>query len=251
MTDDQEQPPESRWGVIGRGVAKILDHPRTALAVGLVGVVATVATFEVSQGGSSAPARTTSTGGAVFTIGSKPPPLNLNEGPSCSDLEQAAQSNGGRTMFVDSPGEIGGGAAALEGVLLPNGRYGEIVEAKPSSEVEMSARLHNGDYSSAEEVTLAVHVSSYHGTCWRLIGVVNSRTNGLPEKLGPTLIRLNGGKGDLEYVTGSTTLLDHKGEALVSRLADSVISGGIALPLGIPGGTTEYVNFRVRLQASR
>jgi hypothetical protein len=98
---------------------------------------------------------------------------------------------------------------------------------------------------------LAVHVTAHDGTCWRLIGVVNSRTNGGPEPLGPLLIRLNGSKGDFDYVTGSTTLFDSRGNVLVPRLADSVLNGGITLPLDIPGGTTEFVNFRVRMRAAQ
>jgi hypothetical protein len=250
MADGKDDRTHGRWGPLGTAVAKILDHPRTALAVGVVGLAATVVTFELSQGGSGTRAATSSASGVQFKSG-KPPPLNLNEGANCADLEQAALHGLGRTVFIDSPGSIDGGTRALEGVLMPNGRYGNIVEAGPGAEVEVSALLHNSDYSSASEVTVAVHVSPYRGTCWRFIGVVNSRTNGAPLPVGPMLIRLNGGKGVLEYVVGSTRLLDAKGKVLVPRLADSIIYGGITLPLEISGGTTEFVNFRVRIRASQ
>lgn len=214
--------------------------------MGLVGVAATVTTFTLSDVGSSGP---TTTSGIQTAPGitHKLPPPNLSEGPSCSDLEHAKGGRRARAIFIDSPGEIDGGVSGLVGRALPNGRYGNVVEVDPEGEVEVSAKLHNSAYSAASEVSVNIRVSPYHGTCWRLIGVANSKTNGAPSPLGPLLIRLNGGtSGTLEYMNGSTTLLAEQ-RVLVPRLADRVVNGGITLPVGIPGGRTYFVNFRLRL----
>lgn len=105
MADGKEDRTHGRWGPFGRAVAKILDHPRTALAVGVVGLAATVVTFELSQGGSGTRA-ISSASGVQFKIG-KPPPLNLNEGANCADLEQAALHSLGRTVFIEIAARAG------------------------------------------------------------------------------------------------------------------------------------------------
>lgn len=250
MGEGKSRRSHGRARLVSRGVAKILDHPRTALAVGVIGVAATLATFAFPDAGSNRSKGSTASQIAP-TVAGKAPPVNLNEGPSCSDLEQTATNGRARALYVDSPGVIDGGVPGLEGRVVPSGRYGNVVEVDGRGEVEMSAKLHNSDYSTANEVSVDIHVSPYRGTCWRLIGVVNSKTNGAPSSLGPVLIRLNGGTGGtLEYVSGSTTLFAGQ-TVLVPRLADRVLAGGITLPVGIPGGRTYFVNFRVRIRASR
>jgi hypothetical protein len=250
MAGGNDEQPGARRKPVANAVAKVIDHPRTALAVGIVGVALTLATFELSKRTTSTPHhRSTGTVGTL-ALGHKLPPLDLNRGPSCRDLEQpAAAPSAGRTSFADSPGNVDGGQPGLEGVLLPNGKYGTVVEAQPGSEIEASAKLHNSAYSSASEVTLTVHVSSYHGTCWRLVGVANSQTNASAVSLGPFLIRLIGASGaTLEYIRGSTTLFRGDGHVLIPRLADNVTNGGVTLPVDIPGGTTYFVNFHLRIR---
>jgi hypothetical protein len=252
-----EQPSNRRvWRAIRQALRKILDHPRTSLAVGLLGLVATVATFVLSDGDPSpdglrnatSESKQTSPGGQPSEM---PQPL-LGSDASCNEFRKTAARTRGRQLFVDSPGQIGAGPG-LEARILPNGKFRDLLNAPAGSEVEVSARLHNSAYSAAEVVSIAASISARHQRCWRI--VVTVTVLAFPKdhaQVGPALILLKSpGSATLEYVKGSAKLLDEKGHALAEGLSDRVIRDGIALPYAVPGGTSYYLNFRVRIKGGR
>lgn len=134
--------------------------------------------------------------------------------------------------------------------LLPNGGFLPLISVSVGTEVEVSARLHNPDYSSAEGVSISASVSGDREACWRIVATASVKSFPVAHpQLGPALIRLQGrSRATLEYVRGSTTLLDEQGHTVVASLPDGVTTGGIALPYAVPGGTAYFLNFRVRVK---
>jgi hypothetical protein len=73
---------------------------------------------------------------------------------------------------------------------------------------------------------------------------------GYHARLGPALILLQGaGSATLEYVRGSTELVDEHGRTLTADLADGVTRRNISLPYDVPGGAAYFLHFRVRIKA--
>lgn len=69
--------------------------------------------------------------------------------------------------------------------------------------------------------------------------------------LGPVLIQLRGAdRAHLEYVKGSVRLFDGK-ELIASDLPKSLLAGKTMLPYSVPGGTTFFVNWQMRVQGGR
>jgi hypothetical protein len=75
-----------------------------------------------------------------------------------------------------------------------------FMEAKPPTsvrpsvgeEVELSVRLHNPSYSSAEGISVSLSISAERGVCWRILATakVQSFPGEDHPRLGPTLIRI-------------------------------------------------------------
>jgi hypothetical protein len=243
-----------RWNAVRRQLGKVLDHPRTSLAVGVLGVAATVATFVLADAGTSAKRPGLSKSPSPLTSpgrqSSRTPIPLLSGDASCNDLRQSASQTRGTRLFIDSPGQIGGGTGALRARLLPNGGFLPLISVSVGNEVEVSARLHNPDYSSAEGVSVSASISANREACWRVVATVGVKSFPVGRsQLGPALIRLQGlGRATLEYVAGSTALLDEQGHTLVASLPDGITTGGVALPYAVPGGTAYFLSFRVRVK---
>jgi hypothetical protein len=188
--------------------------------------------------------------GSQHRRSSQASPLFLGGDASCSDFQQIEMHGVPTRVFVDGDGSLGGGSAALRARLLPpKGSFIQVIEASVGNEVEVSAQLHNSGYDGLEGVAVAASISGYHEDCWRIIEAARDETPGMlgDARFGPILIRLKGAKrAALEYVKGSTTLLDREGH-LVVTLPDGVVTRGIPIPFSIPGGYTDYLNFRVRI----
>lgn len=242
-------PKRPGWQMVRRGFAKALDHPRTSLAVGVVGVLATVAVALFHPGSSRGP----SSPSGVDTPsrqGSYTPSPYLSPDASCSAFRRTRVRAGVRRVLVDSPGQITGLFSARR---LPDGKFVPLVNVSVGDEVEVSARLHNPSYSSAEGVSVSASISADHGACWLITATAHVRS--LPSDhppFGPTLIRLDGGgPAELAYLAGSTSLLDQEGHALATGLADPTAKGGLLIPYAVPGGTAYFLNFRLRVEPAR
>lgn len=115
---------------------------------------------------------------------------------------------------MDSPGQIGGNGDSLSARVLPKGRFHHLIRTSVGEEVELSARLHNPSYSSAEGISVSLSISAERGICWRILATakVQSFPGEDHPRLGPTLIRIGRGEsGRLEYVKGSAGCWTKKG----------------------------------------
>jgi len=255
---DWEDPPDRRrWQTLRRGLGTLADHPRTALAIGILSVAATLITYALSSGGGSGQ-ETTSPGLAPNSSGSSNPSYTpdpyLSTDASCADFSASALRSTGKRVLVDSPGQIGGNGDSLSARVLPNGRFHHLIRTSVGGEVELSARLHNPSYSSAEGISVSLSISAERGVCWRIIATAKVRSFPGEDhpRLGPTLIRIGRGQsGRLEYVKGSARLLDEKGHSLAAGLADDLIKGGLSIPYAVPGGTAYFLNWRFRVRSDR
>jgi hypothetical protein len=243
-----------RWEVASRVVGKVVDHPRTSLAVGVLGLIAAFLPFALPQGEPStnerkAPASSGVAVPAEDSSGTADPFLSGDA--SCQEFRKTVVGGvGERRLFVDSPGQIAG---ELKVRVVPDGRFHGLIHVPVGSEVEVSALLHNPAYSAAEGISVSASIAADRGTCWRIIA--HARTRSLPgvrALLGPSLILLKGGaSATLEYVEGSTKLFDEQGRTLAEGLSDDVTTDHILLPYSVPGGTAYYLNFRMRVKARR
>lgn len=186
----------------------------------------------------------------VQATGPEPPGLSSNA--SCSDFTNATLHGRGHQVLVDSPGEIDGGSG-MRARVLPGGSFLQVIKVVAGDEVEISALLHNGNFSAADGISVSASISPDHGRCWRLDEAVRVQTSpGGEARLGPALILLeNGGPATLRYVQGSTKLEDHEGRTLAVGLPDGMTRGWISLPYSVPGGTAYFLSFRVRVQMRR
>jgi hypothetical protein len=252
---NSDHPPrQRRLLVLRRTLSKIVDHPRTSVALGVLGLAATVATFILSEAGpstlnrrnvSSAPAVTNPREASQ----GEPPSPELQ--PSCDDFRQAATQTRGGQLSIDSPGQIDGGSGNVRARVLPDGAFREILRASIGDEIEVATLLHNSAFTSAEVSSISASISAERRGCWSIVVTpsVPSSPNEQPV-LGPALIRLTHvAPSTLEYVDGSTGLFDEKGHALATELADGVTAKGISLPYGVSGGASDFLKFRLRIRA--
>lgn len=254
--DSRDPPDRRRWQALRRGLGTLADHPRTALAIGILSVAATLITYALSSGGGSGQG-TTSPGSAPKSSGDSPsytPDPYLSTDASCDDFSASALRSPASRVLVDSPGQIAGGGGSLSARTLPNGRFHQLILTSLNEEVELSARLDNPSYSSAEGISVSLSISEERGVCWRIIATAKVRS--FPGKdnprLGPTLIRLERGEsGRLEYVKSSARLLDEEGHTLAAGLSDGLTKGGLSIPYAVPGGTEYFLNWRFRVKAAR
>lgn len=234
------------------------DISKANLIVGLLGLVLAAAALVIplaqSGGDPSTPADGTTksipaTGSAHSPEAKAPSPL-LSGDASCKEFRDAAALGSGTRLPIDSPGQIGGGPAVRVRV-LPDGRFVEVARASPGDELEVSAQLFNGDYSAADGVSVSASISSERGRCWRIIeGARAESFPGAHPRLGPVLILLKGGRSaKLGYVSGSTRLVDERGRTLDAELPDGLIHGWLRLPYAVPGGTSYFLSFRVRVRS--
>ena len=241
------------------GFAWITDLPKVGFIVGVISLILTAAgtAIAVSQlgGGSSA----THTGGSskpISTSGSRPssdaeaPSPLISSDATCADFTSTAARSDGHRVLVDSPGEIDGGADVRSRV-LPSEEFSAVSRVMAGDEVEIKSLLHNGNYTAADGVSVSASISTYQAKCWRVMERVRVQSfPGDTPRLGPALILLeHGGKATLEYVPGSTQLMDEQGNPLATDLSDGVTQGGIRLPYAVPGGTAYFLSFRVRVRS--
>jgi hypothetical protein len=182
---------------------------------------------------------------------------SLNPNANCATVRQAAdEGGGGARLFVDSPGSIGGGARSLEVRVLPNGRWHQVVQVTPGEEVELSARLFNGDYGSAQEVVVWAKVPERWPGCWRIIaGTRGAKSDPLEDaRFGPVLVYAptSAGAQVFEYVAASTRLLEAHEDRVreLAKLPDGVLGGEVAIPYAVPPAALDvyYVNWRARVR---
>jgi hypothetical protein len=179
-----------------------------------------------------------------------PNPL-LSEDASCADFQNTATPVEGTQLLVDSPGRIGGGSGKLKARLLPDGEFVQLLKVSLGSEVEVKALLHNSNFTAADGVSVSASIVGDSGVCWRMMVTARVPPDGEP-RLGPALILLRqGGPAALEYVPGSTRLLDERSHVITADLPDGVTQRGVELPYAVPGGTAYFLSFRVRLKAEQ
>ena len=254
--DSGDPPDRSRWQAVRRGFGTLADHPRTALAIGILSIAATLITYALSSGGGSGQG-TTSPGSSPKSSGGSPsytPNPYLSTNASCVDFSASGLLSPDRRMFVDSPGQIGGGGGSLSARILPSGKFHQLIRTSVGEEVELSARLHNPSYSSAEGISVSLSISAERGICWRIIATakVQSFPGEDNPRLGPTLILIGRDEsGRLEYVKNSARLLDEEGHTLAAGLADDLTKGGLSIPYAVPGGTAYFLNWRFRVKPGR
>jgi hypothetical protein len=174
----------------------------------------------------------------------------LSSDASCDDFQKIAADVGGRRLLVDSPGRIGGGSGNVRARVLPNGTFLPLTKVSVGNEVEVKTLLHNGNYTAADGVSVSASITVARGDCWRI--VVKAKVQSSPgdePRLGPAIVLLkDGGPAALEYVSGSTKLLDERSHVITEDLPDGVTRGGISLPYAVPGGTAYFLSFRARVK---
>lgn len=240
--------------------AWITDLSKAGFIIGVISLVLTAAgiVITVSQlgGGSSATdtggsSKPISTSGSTPSSGAEAPSPLISSHASCADFTTTAARSDGRRVLVDSPGEIGGGANDVRSRVLPGEEFSAVSRVMAGDEVEIKSLLHNGNYTAADGVSVSASISTYRGKCWRVMERVRVQSYpGDTPRLGPALILLEDrGEATLEYVPGSTQLMDEQGNPLTTDLSDGVTQGGIRLPYAVPGGTAYFLSFRVRVRS--
>lgn len=151
---------------------------------------------------------------------------------------------------VSSPGQLSGGEGGLAGRVIPQGKYGHLLEVKQGDLVELSIKLHDSEFASVSDVVVAVGVRQEQPRCARLIAV--ARSTSAPRdrvELGPlTLKSLSDSPPRLKYIPDSTRLLTVGGQEL-AQLPDGVMGAGAGIPYQIPPGPTDYfVNFEIKVE---
>jgi hypothetical protein len=240
------------------------DLTKATFVVQVVGVVVAVISLAVIivplvlNSGSGAPPAVKTSSEAASTkpspqsSGTEAPAPLISSEATCAEVTDTAAGDYGRRVLIDSPGKIGGGANDVRSRVLPGEEFSTVSRVVAGDEVEVKALLHNGNYTAADGVSVAASISTYQGKCWRVTERV--RVQSYPEdtpRLGPALILLeHGGQATLEYVPGSTQLMEEQGNPLATDLADGVTQGGIRLPYAVPGGAAYFLSFRVRVRPS-
>jgi hypothetical protein len=165
---------------------------------------------------------------------------------TCDEYVDAVAREEGQRLLVGSPGQSSGGPA-VELRLLPAGDYTRVARAVPGDLFNVSTQIGNTQYGSLAPVSVKASVSSDRGRCWRIIVSAKEPTAGETE-WEPVLILLqHGTPTKLEYVPGSTDLEEEGGHVIGGGLPDGVLGSWIRLPYEIPGGTTYFLNFEVRI----
>jgi hypothetical protein len=252
--------PPSELAPADGSFAWITDLSKAGFIVGVISLVLTAAgtMIAVSQlgGGSSATdtggsSKPISTSGSTQSSGAEAPSPLISSEASCADFTTTAAHRDGRRILVDSPGEIGGGANDVRSRVLPGEEFSAVSRVVAGDEVEIKSLLHNRNYTAADGVSVSVSISTYQGRCWRVMERVRVQSYpGDTPRLGPALILLeHRGEATLEYVPGSTQLMDEHGNPLTTDLSDGVTQGGIRLPYAVPGGTAYFLSFRVRIRS--
>lgn len=136
----------------------------------------------------------------------------------------------------------------MEGRLLSTHRWTDWLRARSGEEVDLSVMLSNTQYGTVRQVAVAVGIAERLGECWRLDGVIHAAGEN-DTHFGPMLIQSQSGleSEQLMYVSSSTRLLEEDGNEL-AKLPDRIVGEGVRLPYSLPGGTSYYVDFRMKLK---
>jgi hypothetical protein len=179
----------------------------------------------------------------------QPAPPELNADATCATVRDASVREVHRAIFVDSPGQLMGGSA-FRGRVLGNGEFIELITVAKGDVVELSARLADPAYGAVEGVVVTATVTPGGHGCWKI--TARARDHGVAPNiaLGHTLVVLQPNSGaTVQYVPGSTRLLDRHGKVIV-RLPDGVTQDGIAIPYQVPPAAIDvyYVNWEMRIR---
>ncbi len=218
------------------------------LVVAVIGVaVAVVFGLDALSSGSASKSSTAALAVRSTTTSEQPTPERyMSPEATCDEYVDAAASEEGQRLLVGSPGQFSGGPA-VELRLLPAGEYTRVASAIPGDVFNVSTQIGNTQYGSLAPVSVRASISSDRGRCWRIIVSAKEPTVGETE-WEPVLILLqHGGPTKLEYVPGSTDLEEESGQAIGGGLPDGLLGRWIRLPYEIPGGTTYFLNFEVRI----
>lgn len=245
----QQKARGSVWGYLGR----LKEPSRASLVIGAISLVLTVAglviaILQFSGGSAVTPTAATSVTGSATTREPSAPKVYVNPEATCDEYADAAAQVEGRRLLVGSPGQLAGGPA-VELRRLPGGKYSRIVKAMQGDVLNVSTQLGNTEYGSLGGLSVTTSISTDRGQCWRII--VSAKEPGTPDRevvWDPVLILLeHGGPTSLEYVAGSTVLMEEDGRILGGVLPDGIVGNWISLPYEIPGGKTYYLNFELRI----
>lgn len=173
-----------------------------------------------------------------------------NAGATCESLERqlAVTTAAARRFRADSPGQLSGGAQLLAR-LVPSSpsSYARILHVTGGDVVELSLELHNTEYGTVQNPRVEVDVPFGVASCWSIGATETANEPDVPAKADPIfLLAPKGRKLRVSGVAGSTVLLDNKGQVL-SRLPDGIGAKILNLPFAVPGGATQFVNFKLRI----
>jgi hypothetical protein len=244
-----EPDPQASWT---RDQRLIVIGIAVAVIIGAVGIIVSADSGTRGQAKRVA-SRPTSSATTPSTASQPPTSPTLSPNATCANVREAAAIGAprARRVFIDSPGQIGGGPNTMKGRLLTNNQWTAWLHVRTGEEVELSVRLHDPDYGSVEEVSVATQIVEHADGCWRLSGAVRYATDyGRPTMLGPLLIQLQPSQHAtrLAYVPHTTRLIDEHDKEL-TKLPDGVLGVGTTLPYSVPPGAINvyFVNFRLKL----
>jgi hypothetical protein len=139
---------------------------------------------------------------------------------------------------ADSPGQLEGGSGVYVAKnVTKNTQYSPAASAACGEEVQYSVRLHNTAFSGLSNIQVKANLTDGSMSAMPAEGA----TYGTTGKVNITVA--NG--GTLVYENGTAKLYNANG-GVIKTLPDTITSGGVNVG-GLNGSTTEFVNFRAKV----
>lgn len=143
--------------------------------------------------------------------------------------------------LADSPGQIVGGPNAyVVKDITTSGSYAASVSPACGDVIQYSAELHNPMNGGLTNIVVSANLGNGSFSAVPAEGASQGMTASVS-------VNLPSG-GSLAYQGGTTTLYDGSGN-VVRTLSDDITSGGVNIG-NLPGSTTEFVNFRAKVNCA-
>jgi uncharacterized repeat protein (TIGR01451 family) len=147
-------------------------------------------------------------------------------------------------VFADGTGNVEGGNIYRVKNVTQNVNFSNPASANACDELEYSVQLHNSGYDAVNNVVVSATLPASASTS-STSNVTAAYSDGVnPSTSASATVNLSSSQ-TISYVSGSTELLDGKGNVL-KTLSDGVTGNGVNIGT-IDGSTTEYVNFEAKV----
>ena len=150
----------------------------------------------------------------------------------------------GSSVLAASAGQLAGGDNYVVRNVTKGGEYANSVEATCNEEVKFSMQLSNTQFGALNNVNLKATLPSAGGTSTATATTDLGGATGTTDTASVTL----GANQTISYEAGSTVLYDGEGN-VIKTLEDGVVGGGVNIGT-IDGSTTEFVNFKAKVNCA-